>query len=110
MLRDLAQHPKMVAIGEIGLDYYWDRSPKAVQHRALGIQLELAAELDLPVIIHNRESSADVIKLLTESPLNGRESPGVLHSFSGNWETAEAALNLGYYLGIYRAGHLQQSP
>ena len=99
-LRDLAQHPKVVAIGEIGLDYYWDKSPKAVQHRALGRQLELAAELDLPVIIHNRESSADVIQLLSESPLVGRENPGVLHSFSGDWETAVSALDLGYYLGF----------
>lgn len=100
VLRDLAQHPKVVAIGEIGLDYYWDRSPKDVQQRALAVQLELAGELELPVIIHNRESSADVIKLLAESPLNGRSNPGVLHSFSGNWETAEAALDLDYYLGF----------
>lgn len=100
VLRDLARHPKVVAIGEIGLDYYWDKSPKVVQQRALGLQLELAAELNLPVIIHNRESSADVIQLLSDSPLVGRENPGVLHSFSGDWETAVSALNLGYYLGF----------
>jgi TatD DNase family protein len=100
VLRDLAQHPKVVAIGEIGLDYYWDKSPKTVQHRALGMQLELAAELNLPVIIHNRESSADVIRLLSESPLVGRGIPGVLHSFAGDWETAVSALDLGYYLGF----------
>ncbi|MAU00797.1 MAG: hydrolase TatD [Anaerolineaceae bacterium] len=100
VLRDLAQHPKVVAIGEIGLDYYWDKSPKEVQHQALGLQLELAAELNLPVIIHNRESSADVIQLLSESPLTGRENPGVLHSFSGNWDTAVSALDLGYCLGF----------
>lgn len=100
ILRDLAQHPKVVAIGEIGLDYYWDKSPKAVQQRALTLQLELAAELNLPVIIHNRESSADVIRLLSESPLVGRENPGVLHSFAADWETAVSALNLGYYLGF----------
>ncbi|MCP4415871.1 MAG: TatD family hydrolase, partial [Chloroflexi bacterium] len=100
VLRDLAQHPKVVAIGEIGLDYHWDKSPKAVQHRALALQLELAADLDLPVIIHNRESSADVMRLLAESPLVGRENPGVLHSFSADWETAVSALDLGYYLGI----------
>ncbi|MCP4416219.1 MAG: TatD family hydrolase, partial [Chloroflexi bacterium] len=90
----------VVAIGEIGLDYHWDKSPKAVQHRALALQLELAANLDLPVIIHNRESSADVMRLLAESPLVGRENPGVLHSFSADWETAVSALDLGYYLGI----------
>jgi len=100
VLRDLARHPKVVAIGEIGLDYHWDKSPKAVQQRALGLQLKLAAELDLPVIIHNRESSVDVMQLLSESPLVGRENPGVLHSFSADWETAVAALDLGYCLGF----------
>lgn len=99
-LRDFAGHEKVIAIGEIGLDYYWDRSPKEVQHRVLSQQLALAAELELPVIIHNRESSADVLRLLAESPLNGRLHPGVLHSFSGDWETAAAALNMGYYLGF----------
>jgi TatD DNase family protein len=100
VLRDLAQHPKVVAIGEIGLDYYWDKSPKDVQQRALRLQLALAAELNLPVIIHNREASADVIQLLADSPLVGRENPGVLHSFAADWATAVAALNLGYYLGF----------
>lgn len=100
VLRDLARHPKVVAIGEIGLDYYWDKSPKEVQQRALGLQLELAAELNLPVIVHNRESDADVVQMLAESPLVGRENPGVLHSFAAGWDTAVSALNLGYYLGF----------
>lgn len=100
VLRDLAQQPKVVAIGEIGLDYYWDKSPKAVQHRALALQLELAAELNLPVIIHNREANADVLQQLSESPLVGRDNPGVLHSFAADWETAVSALDLGYYLGF----------
>lgn len=99
-LRDLAQHSKVVAIGEIGLDYHWDRSPKPVQHRAFATQLELAAELGLPVIVHNRESSADVIRLLAESSLAGQEAAGVLHSFSADWQTARAALDMGFYLGF----------
>lgn len=99
-IRAFARHDKVVAIGEIGLDYYWDRSPKAVQHRALAMQLELAAELELPVIIHNRESDRDVLRLLDASSLNGRSEPGVLHSFSTGWETAGQALELGYYLGF----------
>lgn len=99
-IRHFASHPKVVAIGEIGLDYYWDHSPKEVQQRALSLQLALAAELDLPVIIHNRESSADVLQLLRESPLLGRPNPGVLHSFSASRKTAETALDLGYYLGF----------
>jgi len=99
-LRELARHPKVVAIGEIGLDYYWDKTPPEVQHKALAQQLELAAELSLPVIIHNREASADVIDMLAASSLNGHERPGVLHSFSGDWATAEAALAMGFYLGF----------
>lgn len=99
-LRRLACHDKVVAIGEIGLDYYWDKTPIEVQHRALRQQLALAAELKLPVIIHNREASRDVLRLLADSPLAGREEPGVLHSFSGDWEVAETALTMGYYLGF----------
>ncbi|MCA9958697.1 MAG: TatD family hydrolase [Chloroflexota bacterium] len=100
LLREFARHEKVVAIGEIGLDYYWDDAPHPVQQRALAMQLELAAELNLPVIIHNRESSADVIRLLGSSSLAGRENPGVLHSFSADWKTAQAALDLGFYLGF----------
>jgi len=96
----LAAHPQVVAIGEIGLDYYWDKTPPATQHHAFARQLELAAELGLPVIVHNRDASADVLRLLAASPLAGRERPGVLHSFSADWPTAEAALALGYYLGF----------
>ena len=99
-LRESARHPKVVAIGEIGLDYYWDKTPSETQRTALAQQLELAAELSLPVIIHNREASVDVIDMLAASPLNGRERPGVLHSFSGDWATAEAALAMGFYLGF----------
>ena len=64
------------------------------------MQLALAAELDLPVIIHNRDASEDVIRLLAESPLAGRQRPGVLHSFSADWPTAQAALDMGFYLGF----------
>lgn len=99
-IKTYAQQPKVVAIGEIGLDYYWDDSPKAAQHEALRQQLALAAALELPVIIHNREASADVVRLLAESPLAGRARPGVLHSFSADWATAQAALDMGFYLGF----------
>ncbi|HSM54691.1 MAG TPA: TatD family hydrolase [Candidatus Sulfomarinibacteraceae bacterium] len=99
-LRQLAEHARVVAIGEIGLDYYWDKSPPDVQRQAFAAQLRLAAELDLPVIVHNREADAHVLQLLAESPLREKERPGVLHSFSTTWETAEAALEMGYYLGF----------
>jgi TatD DNase family protein len=103
-LHELAQRPKVVAIGEIGLDTYWDKTPPDIQQRALTRQLELAAELDLPVIIHNRDASADVLRLLSELVTRhsslGTSPFGVLHSFSADWDTAESALALGYYLGF----------
>ncbi len=99
-LRRMAHYRKVVAIGEIGLDYYWDKSPKETQQRALRLQLELADELNLPVIIHNRESDEDVLRLLAESPLAGKENPGVLHSFSTTWAVAETVLEMGFYLGF----------
>lgn len=99
-LRQYARHEKVVAIGEIGLDYYWDRTPAATQYAAFAAQLALAAELDLPVIVHNREASDDVLRLLAASPLAGHSNPGVLHSFSAPQEVATAALAAGYYLGF----------
>ncbi len=99
-LSALAAHPQVVAIGEIGLDYYWDKTPPATQHHAFARQLELAADLGLPVIVHNRDASADVLRLLAASPLAGQGRPGVLHSFSADWTTAEKALDMGFYLGF----------
>lgn len=99
-IRDAAAHANVVAIGEIGLDYYWDRTPPATQHAAFRAQLELAAELELPVIIHNRDATSDLLRLLGESPLARRPRAGVLHSFSADREAAEAAVALGFYIGI----------
>lgn len=99
-IRTLAQHPKVVAIGEIGVDYYWDKSPKTTQHTAFAAQMALAAELDLPVIVHNREASEDTVALMAASPLAGRERAGVLHSFSAEAHIARRALDLGFYIGF----------
>src|SRR5262245_6478772 len=99
-----ANNPKVVAIGEIGLDYYRDWSPKDYQRRAFEQQLELAARRRLPVIIHNREASDDVIAVLVAwvaaLPDELKERPGVLHSFSAPRTIAEQALALGFYLGF----------
>jgi TatD DNase family protein len=106
-LRELATHPKVVAIGEIGLDYYWDFAPKEVQHPVLKTQLTFAAEVQLPVVIHNRDATEDVIEILLAwqmgleqagNPLAQR--PGVLHSFSGDAEAAERAVVANFYIGI----------
>jgi TatD DNase family protein len=106
-LRDLVSHPKVVAIGEIGLDYYRDRAPRELQQRIFRLQLELAAESGLPVVIHNRQATADVLEGLTEwqaqllrtgSALANR--PGVLHSYSDNEENGRKAIEINFYIGI----------
>lgn len=99
-LREMAQHEKVVAIGEIGLDYYWDKTPTTTQRWALRAQLKLAAELKLPVIIHNRDAHEDIIRVLAESPVARSETTGVLHSYSADWGTAQVALQMGFYLGF----------
>ena len=103
-LREFAREPRAVAIGEIGLDYHWERSPKPAQWRALEAQLNLATEFELPVIVHNREASADLLPLLASwapsAPDSRQGRLGVLHSFSASGEVAQSALDLGFYLGI----------
>lgn len=99
-LEEFADHPKVVAIGEIGLDYYWDRSPVDVQKKAFEAQIELAFDRALPIIIHNRESSRDVLTIVSRSSLREIEKPGVFHSFLAERATAEEALEMGYFLGI----------
>ena len=116
-VKQLASHPKVVAIGEIGIDYYWVKEPeaRAFQLEALQQQLTFAAAINKPVIIHMREqddawlgqASLDLLRILSEwhreleaqdHPL--AEKPGVLHSFNGNLETAQKALALHFYIGV----------
>lgn len=106
-LAELSAHPRVVAVGEIGLDYYWDKTPVEIQKQAFFAQLELSAALELPVVIHNREATSDVLDILVEwqthlqatgHPLASR--PGVLHSFSGNLADAEVALAHCFFLGV----------
>ena len=86
---------ELVAIGEIGLDYYWDTTFKAEQQELFRLQLALAEELKLPVMIHNREATEDTLNIL-----RGSHARGVMHCFNGSKETAKQILDLGYYLGI----------
>ena len=92
----------IVAIGEIGLDYHYDFSPRLVQQDVFRQQLDLAFELDLPVIIHEREAVADCLSILDEYRLNSRLQPvpGVFHCYSGSLETATHVLKMGFYLGF----------
>ncbi len=96
-LRDLAQHPKVDALGEIGIDLHWQTVPLEQQQRAFRCQLELAAELGRPVIIHDRDAHAEVMALLrAHAPAAGV----VLHSFSGEARQAAEAVAAGYWLGV----------
>ncbi len=103
-LRELAAHPKVVAIGEIGLDFYRDLSPRDQQQIAFERQLELAAELHLPVIVHCREAQEQVMATLERwatrhsAPRNGWR--GVLHAFSGDRAMAEAARAIGFAVAL----------
>lgn len=97
-LRELAAHPKVVALGEMGLDFYRRRSPEEVQRRAFREQLELAWELKKPVVVHTREATADTLAILTE--YRSRLTGGVMHCFGGSLTEARAFLDLGLYLSF----------
>lgn len=106
-LRLLSEHPKVVAIGEIGLDFYRDRAPRDLQKRIFHKQLSLASEINLPVVIHNRDASEDLLRILSDwqtslaadgSPI--AVHPGVLHSFSDEFAVAERGLAINFYIGI----------
>jgi TatD DNase family protein len=94
-LRGLACRPKVVAVGEIGLDYYRDLSPRPVQRRAFAAQLTLAMELGLPVVVHSRDAHDDVL-----AALRGWAGGGVLHSYSGGPERLGEVLALGFVIGL----------
>lgn len=94
----LTEHKKVVAIGEIGLDYHWDTSPKEVQHRVFREQIGLARELNMPIIIHSRDAHEDVVHILLKE--KACDVGGVMHSFSGSWEMAKVCLDMGFYISF----------
>ena len=96
-LRQLARQEKVVAIGEIGLDFFYNHAPREVQLRRFGEQLDLAGSLDLPVIVHDREAHAETLAMLEAR--RGRLQ-GVLHCFSGDAAMARRCLALGFYLSV----------
>ena len=91
-----SSNPRLVAIGEIGLDYHWDTTFKQEQHEALREQMRWAEEYGLPVMIHSREATEDTLAILREFP----SVRGVMHCFSGSHEVAKQVVQMGYYLGI----------
>jgi TatD DNase family protein len=96
---ELCSQPRVVAIGETGLDRYWDRSPFDVQQDYFDRHLRLAQERDLPFVVHTRESDADVLQMLREARAR-RPLRGVMHSFTGTAETAAECVALGLYISF----------
>ncbi|MBD1372476.1 TatD family hydrolase [Hazenella sp. IB182357] len=108
-IKELTQHQKVIALGEMGLDYYWDRSPREIQAKWFRKQIRLAKEVGLPIIIHNREADIDVLQILKEE--NADEVGGVLHCFGGDEAMMVQALELNFMIGLggpvtFKNGHL----
>ena len=97
-LRGLASRPRLVAIGEIGLDYHYNLSPPEVQRDVFRRQIGVARELALPVIVHHREAESDLLKVLEEERVS--EIGGILHSFTADLKTAERALEMGFLISF----------
>lgn len=97
-IEELAKHPKVVAIGEMGLDYYWDKSPKDVQQDVFRKQIQLAKKLKLPIVIHNREATMDIVTILKEE--NAAEVGGIMHCFSGSVEVAKECVEMNFYISL----------
>jgi TatD DNase family protein len=97
-IREAARRPKCVAIGEIGLDYHYDRSPRERQREVFREQIRLARDVGLPVVVHTREAWPDTLAILREE--GAREAGGVFHCFSGGTDEARLCLDLGFYLSF----------
>lgn len=95
-LRELATHPKVVAIGEIGLDYHYDTPPREIQREVFRAQMRLAQELGLPVSVHDREAHGESLEIVKKFP----KVRGTFHCFSGSVETARELMELGWYVGF----------
>ncbi|MCL2664678.1 MAG: TatD family hydrolase [Defluviitaleaceae bacterium] len=95
-LEELAKNRKAVAIGETGLDYYYDHSPRSLQRKWFSAQLDLAVKLGLPVVVHMREAAADTMEIIKKS--NARR--GIIHCYSGSKEMALEYAEIGFYIGI----------
>src|SRR3990167_387588 len=98
ILTEAASHPKVVAFGETGLDYYYTHSPQDVQKKAFKAHIEVALEVDLPLIVHTRDAEADTLDLLKN--VGEGKARGVIHCFTGTEKLRDAALELGFYISI----------
>ena len=94
----LAQHPKVIAIGETGLDYYWQKDAPEWQRDRFRVHIRAAIETGKPLVIHNRDATADTLRVMAEE--GAGQVGGILHCFTETWEVAEAALNLGFHISL----------
>ena len=97
-IEELAAHEKVVGIGETGLDYYWDKSPKEIQQEVFRKQIRLAKKVRLPIIIHNRDATEDVLCILKEE--DAHEVGGVMHCFGGSVETARESIAMNFMISL----------
>ncbi|NLU36379.1 MAG: TatD family hydrolase [Clostridiales bacterium] len=97
-LLEMAKHPKVAAIGEIGLDYYYDNSPRDIQRKRFEDQLELSIKIGLPVIIHSRDAHGDTMEILKK--YSSRLKGCVLHCYSGSWEMAKVYADMGFMISL----------
>ena len=97
-IESLAAHPKVVGIGETGLDYHWDKSPKDVQQEVFRKQIRLAQKVNLPIIIHNRDATADVVRILKEE--EAEKTGGIMHCFGGSVETAKECIDMNFMISL----------
>lgn len=97
-IEKLSTHPKIVGIGETGLDYYWDKSPKEVQQELFRKQIHLAQKVNLPIIIHNRDATGDVVRILQEE--NAASVGGIMHCYSGSVETARTCIAMNFMISL----------
>ncbi|AOV06321.1 TatD family hydrolase [Sporosarcina ureilytica] len=97
-IESLAAHPKVVGIGEMGLDYYWDKSPKEVQQKLFRRQVQLAKKVNLPIVIHNRDATADVVRILKEE--EAEKVGGIMHCFSGSVEIAKECIAMNFLISL----------
>lgn len=97
-IEQLAAYPKVVALGEMGLDYHWDKSPKEVQQEVFRKQIRLARKVKLPIIIHTRDAMEDTITILKEE--HAEEVGGIMHCFSGSVETAKICVDMNFLISL----------
>ncbi|UOE55553.1 TatD family hydrolase [Bacillus sp. CMF12] len=97
-IEELSSHPKVVALGEMGLDYYWDKSPKDIQQEVFRKQIRLAKKVKLPIVIHNRDATADIVEILKEE--GAGEVGGIMHCFSGSHEIAKECVDMNFFISL----------